>query len=190
MRLPSPSVVLIGVLLAGCAVLQPLPRKTTLGERLGTFPTDNLPIKGPVTVSWNEFQVPFIEAETDADAAFALGLVHAHLRLGQMEIMRRISQGRLSEVGGPIAAETDHALRILGLGNAVPEILAGMPPESRAWLNSFVAGINHYQANIARLPHEYRLLGLDRDPWTAADVLTVGRLASVDVNWITDRVTD
>ena len=183
MRLPGPGVVLISFLLAGCAILQPLPRETTLDQRLGVFPTANLPIERPVSISWNEYQVPFIEAETDADAAFALGLVHAHLRLGQMEVMRRISQGRLSEMGGPIAVDIDHALRILDLGKAVPDILAGMPPESRAWLDPFVEGINHYQANVARLPHEYRLLGLDQDPWTAADVLTVGRLASVDVNW-------
>lgn len=38
--------------------------------------------------------------------------------------------------------------------------------------------------NVAVLPHEYRLLGLKREPWTAEDVLTVGRLASIDINWL------
>ncbi len=153
-------------------------------DRLAAFPTGPLPVEQPVTIHWNDFQVPFIEAQTDRDAAFALGLVHAHLRLGQMEVLRRVSQGRLSEMGGPLAADIDHALRILDLGKAVPEVLANMPPESKAWLVAFVEGINHYQANVERLPHEYGLLGLRRAPWTQEDVLTIGRLASVDVNWI------
>ena len=184
MRLQRLGVALISFFVAGCAVLRPLPSESTIDQRLAAFPSETLPLERPVAIHWNEHQVPFIEAETDADAAFALGLVHAHLRLGQMEFMRRISQGRLAEMSGPLAADIDHALRILDLGKAVPDVLAKMPPGSRAWLDSFVAGVNHYQSNVERLPHEFGLLGLRRDPWTAQDMLTIGRLASVDVNWI------
>ncbi|MFQ5972520.1 MAG: penicillin acylase family protein [Alphaproteobacteria bacterium] len=172
-----------GLLLAGCAVLTPLPRETSLEDRLAVFPTQDLPLEGAVVIHWNDHQVPFIEATTDRDAAFALGLVHAHLRLGQMAVMRRIAQGRLAEIVGPIAADIDLTLRIIDFGRAAPTIVARMPADTRAWLDAFVAGVNHYQASVAALPHEYRLLGLEREPWTAADVMTVGRLASTDVNW-------
>ena len=170
---------------ASCAVFTPLPEPTTLDQRLAMFPSERLPLNGPVTVWWNEHQVPFIEASTDRDAAFALGLAHAHLRLGQMEVMRRVSQGRLSEIAGPIpqVADIEHALKILDLGRTSETVYAAMPADTKAWLDAFVEGINHYQANAAALPHEYALLGLEREPWRSQEILTIGRLASVDVSW-------
>jgi hypothetical protein len=47
------------------------PRAVTLKERLGMLPRTNLPIERSVVISWNEHQVPFIEAESDADVAVA-----------------------------------------------------------------------------------------------------------------------
>ena len=170
--------------LVGCSLLSPLPRESTLADRLAVFPTDDLPLNASVAVYWNDQQIPFIVAESDDDLAFTLGLVHAHLRLGQMEILRRISQGRLSEMAGPLAIDIDRSLRILGYGRSAEAVLAAMPEATRLWIDAFVAGLNHYQARTAVLPHEYRLLGFEREPWTAADILTIGRLASTDVNWL------
>jgi penicillin amidase len=174
----------VSSLLAGCALITSLPRPTTLAERLAAFPTRGLPLEGRVVVYWNDRQVPFIEAETDADAAFALGLVHAHLRLGQMEILRRIARGRIAEMGGPLATDIDHGLRILNFARAVDEIEKNLSEEARVWLENFVSGVNHYQGAVAELPHEYAVLGLDLEPWTVGDVLTIGRLAGSDVNWL------
>ncbi|NOT41712.1 MAG: penicillin acylase family protein [Alphaproteobacteria bacterium] len=172
--------------LASCAVLTPLPEPRSLDQRLAMIPATALPVQGPVTVWWNEHQVPFIEATTDRDAAFALGLVHAHLRLGQMEVMRRVSQARISEMAGPIpqVADIEHALRILDLGKTSATVYASMPADTKAWLDAFVEGVNHYQANAKELPHEYALLGLEKEPWRAEEILTIGRLASIDVSWL------
>ncbi len=93
---------MLSFLIAGCALLTPLPRPASLQERLAAVPRADLALEGKVTVHWDDHQIPFIEAASDRDAAFALGLVHAHLRLGQMEILRRISQGRLAEMGGSL----------------------------------------------------------------------------------------
>ncbi len=177
-------IVILSSLLAGCALLTPLPRPATLHERLAAVPRTGLPLEGEVTVYWDEHQIPFIEAEHDLDAAFTLGLVHAHLRLGQMEILRRISQGRLAEMAGPAMVDADHGLRLLDLGRAAPQIAAAMPQATRDWVEAFVRGINHVQRNMTQAPHEYRVLGLDREPWTVADVLTLGRMAGADVNWL------
>ena len=169
---------------AGCAFFRPLPTESTVDQRLAVFPTNELPLDGPVTVHWNDHQVPFIEAETDADAAFTLGLVHAHLRLGQMTLFRRISQGRLSEVAGPFTTDIDHALRILNFGRAADEIEASLPADTRQWLERFVDGVNHYQAGLADEPYEFGLLGLEREAWTVRDLIVMGRLSAVDVNWL------
>jgi penicillin amidase len=172
------------VLLGGCALFAPLPPKTSAADRLESIPTEGLPVSAPVKIYWDANKVPFVEAAADRDAAFALGLVHAHLRLGQMELLRRISQGRIAEMGGPLAADIDHSLRVLDFGKASPAVLAAMPTETREWLDGFVAGINHYQAQVAELPHEFALLGLEREPWRAEEVITIGRLASTDVTWL------
>lgn len=172
------------LLLSGCALFTSLPEPSTVDQRLAMFPAAGLPLERPVTIHWTERQVPFIEAETDRDAAFALGAVHAHLRLGQMEVLKRISQGRIAEMGGPIAGEIDHALRILDYGKVAPAVVAAMPPAEKAWLQAYVDGINHYQARLRILPHEFDLLGLEREPWTPEDVITLGRLASTDVTWL------
>jgi penicillin amidase len=171
--------------LASCAVLAGLPDPTTLKQRLEMMP-GSAPVQSPVTIYWNEHQVPFIEAATDRDAAFALGLVHAHLRLGQMEVLRRLSQARLQEMAGPIGqvAQIEKALRILNLGKTSNDVYARMQPEKKAWLDAFVAGVNHYMTTAEDLPHEYTLLGLERETWKPQEILTIGRLASIDVNWL------
>ncbi|TVR98638.1 MAG: penicillin acylase family protein [Rhodospirillales bacterium] len=172
------------LLLAGCALLAPLPEPAGLDDRLTAFPTAEMPLERPVTIHWDEHQVPFIEAETDSDAAFTLGLVHAHLRLGQMAIYKRIAQGRIAEMGGPLATDIDHGLRILDFRRAAGEIVAAMPSDTRLWVDRFVAGINHYQDRVETLPVEYRILGLEREPWTTEDVVAFGRLSGVDINWL------
>ena len=175
---------MISAFIAGCAVLTPLPKESSLEQRLAAIPEGDMPLKGPVVIHWDAHQIPFVEAEHDRDAAFALGLVHAHLRLGQMEILRRISQGRISEMGGPLATDIDHGLRILNFGRAASKIVAALPPETRTWLQGFVDGVNFYQKSVDRLPQEYAVLGFDREPFTVEDVLTFGRLAGTDVNWL------
>jgi penicillin amidase len=173
-------------LLSGCALLTPLPDAASLDERLKVFPTRDLPLGSPVAIHWNEQQVPFIEAQSDADLAFALGMVHAHLRLAQMTILRRIVEGRLSESAGPLAVDIDHALRILNFGRGAAKFEAEMPAETRAFVEDFVNGINYYQGKLSEkeLPHEFKVLALKREPWSVRDVLAVGRLAGTDINWL------
>lgn len=62
-------------------------RVYSLRERLEMLPRKGLPIDQPVRLRWDEHQVPFIEAQSDRDLAVALGVVHAHLRLGQIEMI-------------------------------------------------------------------------------------------------------
>lgn len=162
----------------------PPPRRVSLAERLANLPLHGAPVTSPVTVRWNDHQIPWIEAERDADLAVGVGVVHAHLRLAQMEVLRHIAHGRTAELVGGIALPLDRSLRVLDLARAVPDILDAMPAATRAWLNAFVAGINHVVDKARLMPPEFPLLGLDRAPWHAADVLAIGRLASWDVSWL------
>ena len=172
------------LVVSSCALLAPLPKQKDVAERLAAFPTRGLPLEGRVTIHWSERQIPFIEAESDGDAAFALGLVLAHLRLGQMAAMRMIARGRVAEMIGPLGVDIDHGLRTLDYGRAAAEIGRGLDEATRLWVQRFVDGVNHYQETTSDLPHDFGVLGLEPEPWTLEDVFVMGRLAGTDVNWL------
>ena len=170
-------------LFVGCSLLTPLPAPTRIADRLAQFPKDGLPIEGVVLIRWNDHQIPFIEAEHDGDAAFALGLVHAHLRLGQMMLARQIAYGRVAEIAGPVAIDLDRTLRTIGLARAADEIVRRLPPATASWLERFVEGVNVYQARAAERPHEHRVAGRSFERWSPRDVIAIGRLGGIDVSW-------
>jgi penicillin amidase len=159
-------------------------RRQTIERRLAAMPQQGAPVERTVEIFWNQHLVPFIEAQTDHDLAVALGLVHAHLRLAQMELLRRLAQGRSAEVLGPLAIGIDHAFRLLDPGRAVAAILRHLPDETRSWLEAFVAGVNHHISSTTEPPLEFRLLGISTEPWTVEHILQIGRLIAADVNWI------
>ncbi|HEX5282212.1 MAG TPA: penicillin acylase family protein [Micropepsaceae bacterium] len=152
-------------------------------HRLAMIPLSGAPVSHPVGIWWDEHQVPFIDAESDEDLAVALGVVHAHLRLAQLEVMRRASRGRLSELLGRRALMIDKLVRTFDIARAVPQIIAAMPPSTVSWLEGFVRGINH-MVDHGAVPRELPLLGLPGELWTVADVVALGRLVSADVNWL------
>jgi penicillin amidase len=171
----------------GLASVARRPRRQTVEQRIATLPVQGLPVEAPVELLWDEHLVPYIAALSDRDLAVALGLVHAHLRLAQMELLRRIAQGRLAEVLGPVAISVDHTLRLLDPGKAVPAIVDALSNQTREWLEGFVAGINHYLMAVPEPPHEFRLLDITAAPWTIEHILEVGRLLAADVNWLVWR---
>lgn len=160
------------------------PHPMTTEQRLATLPRIGLPVAAPVTIHWDDHQIPFIEADSDDDLAVALGVVHAHLRLGQIEVMRRLAFGRVAEMIGPLGIEIDRSLRLMDFGRAVPEIIAGLPETTRRWADGFVRGLNHHLAHAPALPHEFSLLGLKPEPWTLTDLFTLTRLSSADISWL------
>ncbi|MDF1720001.1 MAG: penicillin acylase family protein [Minwuia sp.] len=171
--------------LAGCSLFTSLPDKVSTDQRIAGLSTTGLDLQRPVEVRWDSHMVPWITAETDDDAAYTLGYVHAYLRLGQMEIARRLAAGRLSEIGGVLAADIDETIRIIGYYRGTKEAYEQLPPATRAWLDRFTDGINTYIARIDDLPHEYKLFAFEPEPWTVYDVMAFGRLAGSDVNWLT-----
>ena len=171
----------LAAVLPGCAALAP--REVDTEGRLAALPRTGLALQRPVTVRWNDHLVPWIEAETDTDLAFALGLVHGHLRGAQIALLRMVARGRLSEMAGPFTRDIDHALRVLDFGRAAPAIEAGWPPETREFVHAFLAGLNH-AALRGRRPPEFGLLGLRPEPYTVGDMLAIGRLAGTDINWL------
>ena len=152
-------------------------------------------IPGEATVLWDSEGVPHIFASTDEIGVYALGYVMASLRLFQMDLMRRIPQGTLSELVGEAGFENDKLTRTLGLHTAIREsweLLRGSSdPELRRLaelIEYFVRGVNDYISSLETpmLPPEYRLLGLKPEPWKPEDVMAIQKLFTMMLAWDTD----
>lgn len=85
----------------------------TLPNKKGEYVL-NYPYGGEAHVHIEDNGIPHIIADNMLTASFALGYVHAADRLWQMEYMRRLSQGTMSEIFGQKGYELDEAFRTLG----------------------------------------------------------------------------
>jgi penicillin amidase len=136
-------------------------------------------LKDSVTVYFDSYGIPHIYADNEADAFKALGYVHAQDRLWQMELLRRIAPGRLSEVFGPDALENDKLFLGLGIDEATRDVLAKTDPEAPALqlAQAYLDGINQY-IREGSTPIEFYFTGIDKTPFTLEDVYnTVGYMA-------------
>ncbi len=129
-------------------------------------------VNAPVEITFDAKGVPQIWAKTDGDAFFAIGWLHASERLFQMELVRRLSRGELSEVFGAIAFDTDLAQRRAGFARRAKNA-AQMEPKARAASQRYVDGINAWIAQAKLLPPEFVVLRLKPRPWTVEDCLAI-----------------
>ena len=127
-----------------------------------------------VTVHFDQNGVPHINAETQKDAYTALGYVHAQDRLWQMELIRRIAPGSLSEIFGDKLVETDVFFAGLGLVEDANESIAKIDINSEAYklTMAYLDGVNQFVEEGAT-PIEYNLIGLEKTKFTVNDVYNV-----------------
>jgi penicillin amidase len=151
--------------------------RTSLPQTSGTIVVQG--IEKPVEIVRDANAVPHIFAESDNDAYFALGYVHAQDRFWRMEVQRRLGAGRLSEVVGRSALRFDKFARTLGLYRRAKAALPHLSPDVRAALDAYSAGVNAWLASHGgALPPELELLRIRPEPWQPADSLVWGRLMS------------
>jgi penicillin amidase len=94
----------------------------------------------PVAVYRDAWSIPHIFAQTDEDASFALGWVHAEDRLWQMETMRRLGAGRLAEIFGPTGLPSDRWMRTLGLHRLAERDYAVLSSETKRQFDAYARG--------------------------------------------------
>jgi penicillin amidase len=138
-----------------------------------------------VEVVRDNYGIPHISAATLDDAIYALGFVHAQDRLWQMEVSRRTAAGRLAEVFGENALETDRFLRTLGVRRAAQAGFQRLDKDTRALLETYAAGVNAFMNSRPVLPIEFWLTGAKLEPWTPADSLGWIKMMAWDLggNW-------
>ena len=154
--------------------------RSSLPQTDGTIVVSGL--TAPVSITRDAHGIPTIVAKTDADAAFALGYVHAQDRLFQMDLMRRYGAGRLAEWFGAAALPTDRFTRTLGLYRAAEAQYAHLSPTVRGILDAYAAGVNAWIATRpGALPPEYAVLRIGIEPWKPADTLVWGKIMDLQL---------
>ncbi|XWN31749.1 MAG: penicillin acylase family protein [Devosia sp.] len=171
--------------LAGSVVRRTATRRfpdLDVSARLKMLPRTAPGLEQSLTIRWNAHHVPFVEASSDRDGAVGLGMVHGHLRLAQLELMRRAAAGRLSEVAGSAAVELDHLLRLIDFPRATEASLALLPEATRAFVDGFGEGLSAI-ALSSPPPPEFEIFGIAPAPFTAEDLFAISRLCSADYSW-------
>lgn len=126
-------------------------------------------LSAPVSAASDRYGIPVISAKTRSDALRALGYLSARDRLFQMDLMRRKSAGRLAEIFGRAALNSDIRARTLGFSSKAHEIAAKLPPAHRQQLFAYAEGINAFIAGAQRLPYEFDILRYRPEPWRIED---------------------
>lgn len=129
-----------------------------------------------VKVSFDEYGVPHISANSAEDAYFVLGYLHAQERLFQFELLRRAGDGRLSELLGADLLKADELLITFGLRNynkrSVAHYNKVAPAHIKKEMQAYMDGMNQFIAND-QLPPEYVLLGAECKPVSINDLFAV-----------------
>jgi penicillin amidase len=139
-----------------------------------------------VVITFDESDIPHIEAKTSTDALFALGYLHASERSWQMEINRRLASGRLSEILGKETVAIDRFVRTLGIKHAAEKQFDHYPIATKRLLQSYADGVNAGNAHLGwALPLEYFLTGSKPGYWSASDSVAWMLMMALDLggNW-------
>ena len=121
-------------------------------------------LKSDVEIIRDEHAIPHVYAENEEDLYRAVGFAMAQDRLWQMDLLRRVTQGRLSEILGKDQVETDLMMRALRIQEKSQKILDNSDPKVVAALEAFSDGVNQYIAKFPLAP-EFKVLGYQPEWW-------------------------
>src|SRR3984957_16539525 len=179
---------LLGVLAAGYATVPALGPALDPGRGVWTSASGagrphsqalRLPgLAHPVQVSFTSHGVPSVRAASQHDVFLALGYLQARFRLSQMDLERRLGEGRLAQLAGPSAVSSDRFELRLGLVRTAQQEWAQMPRSSATAqaLLAFARGVNDDLAQLRsdrQWPALFSLAGVYPGAWTPVDSLVI-----------------
>jgi len=146
-------------------------------------------LKENVEVYFDSMAVPYIFAQNDEDAAFALGFLHAQERMFSMDLIRRAGEGRLSEIFGKEAIPFDKMFKTVAIYRTARMIEEKMNSEVLSLLKAYSEGVNFYISEKKnKYSFEFDLLGYQPCEWEPVHSLIVIRMMAWELNlsWWTD----
>lgn len=141
-------------------------------------------IRSDVHVYRDNYGIPHIFANSDYDAYYAVGYVHAQDRLWQMELVRRAGQGKLAEVLGEPALKIDKMFRTLGVWRQAQRTSPTVDEKTRNALQAYADGVTQYiVSHKGKYPIEFDILNFEPEPWTIEHSLLISRLMAWELNY-------
>lgn len=131
-------------------------------------------IENETTVYFDDYGIPHIYAQNQYDATTALGYVHAQDRLWQMELMRRIAPGRLSEIFGKDMLKNDQFFVSLGIEEASKKSIEKLDKNGEVYklAVAYLNGINQFIEN-GSTPIEFTLVGIEKEKYELNDIYNI-----------------
>jgi penicillin G amidase len=145
-------------------------------------------LRSDVTIYRDSLAIPYIKAQTEEDALFSLGFLHAQERLFQMDIARRAAEGKLSEVFGEETLLFDKMFLTVGIKRIAERNFNLVSPVTKRNLTAYSKGVNAFINSRSPLPIEFDLLDYTPSLWKPEHSLMIIRMMAWELNiaWWTD----
>ncbi|HYM19379.1 MAG TPA: penicillin acylase family protein [Candidatus Kapabacteria bacterium] len=141
-------------------------------------------VKHPVDIYRDSFAIAHIYTQTDEDAYYGLGYVHASERMFQMDMARRVGNGTLSEVIGEKTLPVDRWALTIGFRKIALWMWNAASSETRKYLAAYTNGVNDYIASHhGKFGFEFNGLHYEPAAWKPQDCMVIGRLMSWEMNF-------
>ncbi len=147
-------------------------------------------LSGNVAVAFDESGIPHIYAETELDAALAMGYVQADQRMFEMEFLRKFARGRLTDLVGAIQALIDQDLffrMIFSTRNGedvLQAIYDNLTPRLKGVIDAYAEGVNRrlarYKEDDSDWPEPFTFMFVNQKPsqtndWEPLDTISIAR---------------
>ena len=147
----------------------------------GTIACQNL--QRNVQIYFDSTAIPYIYADSEEDAAYSLGYLHARERLFQMDLARRSAEGKLSAIFGEKTVSFDEMFISLGIRRTAEKMYAAAQEPTKKILTAYSNGVNEYiSTHNKNLPIEFDALGYEPERWTPVNSMEVIRMMSWELN--------
>jgi penicillin amidase len=135
---------------------------------------DELAEYEPAKITQGLRGIPTIAASSWVEAVEAQGYVVASERLYQMDLMRRMAGGRLSEWFGARALDVDRRRAVEDWDGVATRAYASLPPDQKEMIDAYVRGVNRFiSENTRRWGIEYLILRTEPENWEGKDSMLV-----------------
>src|SRR5215207_1377107 len=101
-------------------------------------------LAAPVRVVRDEHAMPYLHAQSLEDGLVAQGFVMAQDRMFQLELIRHLASGRLSELAGPGSLNQDKLFRAVGMRRIAVSVVDRLKPGPRRTFEAFSRGVDAY----------------------------------------------
>ncbi len=145
------------------------------GAQAGEAPSPSQTVR----IDRDSFGVPHVFGETSEGVLYGVGYAEAQDRLADMEQSRRRALGRLAEVLGPSAVESDVVSRQRLPDKAeLLRMYGTLGAEYQRMIVAYVAGVNRAIAEIEadpahKTPYEFTHWGVKPERWVLTDFLAM-----------------